>query len=157
MVNEVIKIISVLWDLGKRILKADPLRNKEIEHSNESTEAVFSAETGKNGTCIKYKFRHKKSNTKFHFGIMVNEEKDTLELFISVNNAHMLADYKYLPAPPLCPTEKPGNEEGEVWYIANEQINNEYFYETTPEARKDEIVEQILMQVAASLDEQPKQ
>jgi len=150
--DKVAKIISVLKDLFTRVKKAVPQLGLEIEHQQESKNETFTVEIGKNGSCCKRKIHHKKSNTSFSIGILRKEGDNKSQLFISANNACMLLSGKYLLATPICCNEEPSNEEGEVWYTAAESINKDYFSETTSETRKDEIIEQILMEVVKNLD-----
>ena len=149
--GELAKFFSEIEDFLVRVFKAIPKLTLTFDHQQESKKEA-TLEIGKNGACIKRKLHNKKSSTSFSIGISVSVGDNKLQLFISVNNAHLLLAGKYLLPTPTCCNEEPSNEEGEICYTASELINNDYFSETTPESRKDEIIEQILTEVVKSLN-----
>jgi hypothetical protein len=158
--NEV--ITSALKDFFTSLLKnlfasvskqCSPLKLK-IKHQRESKKATFTVEIDNGNSCYKCEIQHEKSNSSFFIGFLFRNDDDKPQLFISVDNVHLIWNCKYLYATQTCNVEVPSNEEGEVWYTAAESINKEYFSETTSETRKDEIIEQILTEVVKSLNDQ---
>jgi hypothetical protein len=146
------KLFSLLRDLVEGIKKSPLIQlGLEVEHHGESTKETLTAETGKNGSCFKREIQHKESTVKFHIGFLKKDGKDKPELFVSINNVRLLEIAKYHTAPLFGSAGEQGNEEGELWFTVTEQVNDEYFSDATPEARKDEIVAQILTEVAENL------
>ncbi|MDR2597950.1 MAG: hypothetical protein LBC76_11610 [Treponema sp.] len=153
--NKFIKILLTVKDFVARVLKAvESIKDLSPGLKTESEKETYTFNLEKNGATTSVKFTYKKSKTEFHIGMLLQNDKDNPELFVSVNNAHLLSGYKYLAATHLCSGGEEFNENGVVRYMAIEQINNEYFSETTTEARKDEIIEQILSEVAEALSGQ---
>jgi hypothetical protein len=152
--NEIKKIYSIISVFIARIKKVQISLGLNVDPQNGSTKKTFTVEISVNDLCFKCEIHHIKSNAKFHFGIVIKTEKISSELFIFVNNLRLLYEnHKYLMVTPICSTEEPSNVEGEMWYTAARQINDEYFSETTTEIRKDEIIKQILTEVIENLDE----
>ena len=151
--GELAKVFSVIGDFATRVLKAVLKLDLIFDCQWKSKKAPTLGIT-KGGSCFQHELLHEKSNASFSIGFLWNKDDTKSQLFISVNNAHMLLSGKYLFATPICHNEEPSNEEGEMWYTASESINNDYFSETTSESRKDEIIEQILTEVVKSLNDQ---
>jgi len=150
--NEFIKILLSIKDFVERVLKAvQSIKDLLPGLKTESEKETYTFKLEKNGASTKLKATHKKSKTTFHIGMLLQNDKDKPELFISVNNAHLLLSHKYLAATPLCSGSEECNDDGEVRYMAVEAINNEYFSEKTTEARKDEIIKQILSEVSGAV------
>jgi hypothetical protein len=124
----------------------------DFDRNSESSKKAFTTEKGKKGSCIKKEIYHKKSELKFHIGFLIKNGKDKPELFVSISIVRMLEIFKHHTPQLFGSAGEPGNEEGELWFTVTEQDNDEYFSEKTPEARKDEIVAQILTEVAKDLD-----
>jgi hypothetical protein len=155
--NEFIKILLKIKDFNARCLKVtqsfkDILHGIKTELEKETYTFEFKFE--KNSVSTKMKITHKKSNTTFHIGILVENNKDEPELFLSINGIDMLYNCTYLSATPLCSGREQCSENDEVQYFANKEINEEYFSETTTEDRKDEIIKQILTEVSEALSKQ---
>ena len=150
------KIISVIRNFFTSVKKAAtlPKLGLKYERKRETKKETHTVELNDDVVCMKHELLHEKSNTSFSIGILVKKDDNKPLLFISINIARMLSSCKYLLATQTCCDEEPSNEEDEVWYTAAESLNNEYFSETTSETRKDEIIEQILTEVAKSLDDQ---
>ena len=149
---DVAKIFSVLKDFLARVFNItkpqSPSKDTILEHNAEYKKETCTAKVHKNGISFKQKIIHKKTNISLHIGFHVDSEKDKFGLFISINNVNMLMNCKYLAATPLCSGGEQCSDDGEVRYYAIEQINKEYFSDTTTEDRRDEIIEQILTEVA---------
>jgi hypothetical protein len=64
----------------------------------------------------------------------------------------MLVIAKYHTALLFGSAGEQGNEEGELWFTLDETINDEYFSDASPDTRKNEIIAQILTEVAKDLD-----
>jgi hypothetical protein len=157
--NEWLKIFLSIKDFAERILKViqhTPIC-LGIESETELKEENFMAEINKDGVSYGHKIKHKKSKTKFSIGFHINVDKNKPELFIFVNNAHMLSVCKYLLPTPTCSGKEQCNENGEMRYNAIESINEKYFSETTSAEEKDKIIEQILTEVVEELNKQCSQ
>jgi len=153
--NEFIKILLTIKDFVARVSKAVQFVKDLLPGlKTESEKETYTFESEENGVSTKLKVTHKKSNTSFHIGMLLKNDKDEPELFISINNIDMLNNCTYLAATPLCSGGEECNENGEMRYFAKEQINEEYFSETTTEDKKDEIIEQILTEVAEAISNQ---
>lgn len=153
---EIKKIVTAIKDFIAGINKA--IQHIGVTHANqtESTKEKLTVESDKNYLCIKSEMYHKKSNTSFSIGFLMKNDYIKPKLFISVNNVHLLEQCIYLSPTLSCPNEELCTEKGEMWYTAAEQINDDYFSETTDETRKDEIIEQILTEVVKSIDNSHK-
>jgi hypothetical protein len=153
--NEFIKIFLTIKDFVTRISKVIQFVKDLLPGlKTESEKETYTFESEENGVSTKLKVTHKKSNTSFHIGMLLKNDKDEPELFISINNIDMILKCTYLAATPLCSGGEECNGNGEVRYFANKEINEEYFSETTTEDRKDEIIEQILTEVSEAINNQ---
>jgi len=153
--NEFIKFFLTIKDFVARVSKVVQFVKDLLPGlKTESEKETYTFESEENGVSTKLKVTHEKSNTTFHIGMLLKNDKDKPEMFISINGIDLIFNCTYLPATPLCSGGEQCNENVEVRYFAIEKINEEYFSETTTEDRKDEIIEQILTEVSEALSSQ---
>jgi hypothetical protein len=146
------KIFTVLKNLFSNLKNAvAKIQGLEIDSNRTAEKKSVTVETGKNGCCVKIKMAHEQSDCSFHIGILIKKDKENL--FLSFDEAHMLARHEYLQSLPFCSEKEPGNDETEVWFVVAEPYNEEFFKAETTETRKEEIIAQILTGVVETLDD----
>jgi len=136
-----------------KALKKSPDLEQEVR--SESLEVDAQLDAGRNGVCLKFRLKHTKSSAPFDIGFLLKQGKDEPMLFVSVNDRTTLTSPNkcvYLGSLPVCFNREPGNSGDEYWLILEDSLNGEYFSVATPEARKDEIIEQVLTGVAEELN-----